>query len=498
MIKSSGKVSVTLLFVVLAAGVGYWLGYGTGQSGQTAGDALKHAGFKALSVAMKQRADRDTERLVLLENPELIDRISEGGAFGGEFSRDAAQNMFSRYHHGAIEDVKDKTSVQKFGEGSWLVRMPIVNAAFFETRDGLVVVDTGMAPAGPALLKAIRSVSQQPIHTIIYTHGHVDHAYGTWPLIEDSPNAEVIAHEALPARFERYIRLRGSLARYMSQPVDQLPQTREDLVWPTRTFADRLELSIGGETFVLQHHRGETDDQLYVWVPGRKVLASADYYQGFLPNAGNGKRVQRYVEDWVTALREMAALEPAIVLPAHGDALTDPEVIQENFQVLVDALDHVVQHTLAGLNAALPRDQIFQSVALPEHLANHPSLNVQYVTPADISKMLIKQYAGWWDDVPSNWSPAPLSEQGQKISELAGGIDKLAAEAVELSKSNVWLACHLADWAWEADRHNPSVQSAVIAVYKARILHPESNTQEILEYVRRMGEARALQLATEG
>ncbi len=497
MSRISGKVSVTLLCIVIAAGVGYWLGYGTGQSGSSAATALKHAGFKALSVAMKQSSDRDAERLVLVENPELIDRISEGGAFGGEFSRDAAQNMFGRHHHGAIEDVKDKTSVHEFGEGSWLVRMPIVNAVFFETSDGLVVVDTGMAPAGPALLKAIRSVSQQPIHTIIYTHGHVDHAYGTWPLIEDSPNAEVIAHDALPARFERYIRLRGSLARYMSQPVDQLPQSREDLVWPTRTFEERLELTIGGETFVLQHHRGETDDQLYVWVPGRKVLASADYYQGFLPNAGNGKRVQRYVEDWVTALREMAALEPAIVLPAHGEAITDPARIQENFHVLADALDHIVQHTLAGLNAALPREQIFQSVELPERLANHPSLNVQYVTPADISKMLIKQYAGWWDDVPSNWSPAPLSEQGQKIAELAGGIESLAAQAIELSSSDVRLACHLVDWAWEADRHNPAVQAAVIAVYKARILHPDSNTQEILEYLRRMGEARALQLASE-
>lgn len=478
------------LSLLAASGTGYWLG----QSEQAPSATIKHSGLRALSVAAAYSGEVDPEHLVMLENPELIDRISEGGAFGGEFSRDAAQNMFGRHHRDAIADVKSKTTIKEYAPRSWLVRMPIVNAVFFETSDGLVVVDTGMAPAGPALLQAIRSVSDQPIHTIIYTHGHVDHAYGTWALIEDSPNAQVIAHEALSQRFERYIRLRGSLARYMNQPLEQLPKTEGDLVWPTRTFRDRLELTIGGEAFVLQHHRGETDDQLYVWVPGRKVLASADYYQGFLPNAGNGKRVQRYVEDWVVALREMVALEPAVLLPAHGDAITNTATIKENFTVLADALEHIVKHTVDGLNAALPREDIFQSVKLPAHLANHPTLKVQYVTPADISKMLLKQYTGWWDDVPSNWSPAPLSEQGAKIAQLAGGVEALSAQALELSQSNVRLASHLVDWAWAAERSHPAVQSAVIEVYKQRILHPDSNTQEILEYVRRMGEARALQL----
>jgi glyoxylase-like metal-dependent hydrolase (beta-lactamase superfamily II) len=226
--------------------------------------------------------------------------------------------MFGRTED-AIEDVRKKTSVIEVGPRSYLIRMPIVNAAFFETDEGIVLVDTGMGPAGPAILDAIRSVSDKPIHTIIYTHGHVDHAYGTWAIMEAGETPQIIGHELLEERFNRYIRLRGSLAKYMSQPEEQLPASESDLVWPTRYFSDRLELEIGGETFVLQHHKGETDDQLYVWVPGRGALASADYYQGFLPNAGNGKRYQRHVEEWVVALREMAALEPTILLPAHGE-----------------------------------------------------------------------------------------------------------------------------------------------------------------------------------
>jgi alkyl sulfatase BDS1-like metallo-beta-lactamase superfamily hydrolase len=465
--------------------------------------------FRAAASASRQGNFGDARMNLLLENPDVMSRVMEGGAFGGAFSRHVAQNMFGRNHQPAIDDAKRLTEIEEIAERTWLVRMPIVNAVVFGTDEGLVVVDTGMAPAGPALLQAIRSVSDAPIHTIIYTHGHVDHAYGTWALVADGSKPQIIAHENLPPRFDRYIRLRGSISRYMSQPVEQMPSSEDDLVWPTRTFSDRLELQIGGETFVLQHRKGETDDHLYVWLPGRRVLASADFYQGFLPNAGNGKRVQRYIEEWSRTMVEMAALEPAVVMPAHGEALTDPAVIQENFRVLAEALDYIVNHTIAGLNQGLRKDQVFQSLQLPEHLANHPSLNVQYVSPQDISKMVLKEYTGWWDDVPADWSPAALEDQAAMIVELAGGIDALVArtrtlldvrdlgDGVQAAEVDKKLASHMAEWAWLSHPENPQVQQLVLDAYKARILDPESNTQEMLAFLDRMTEARQRQLDSE-
>lgn len=477
------------------------------------GEQIKQSGkqmaFKAAATAAR-RADLGDARInLLLENPEVMKRIASGGAFGGAFSRQVAQNMFGRNHEAAIEDAKRLTRIEEVADRTWLVRMPIVNAVVFGTDEGLVVVDTGMAPAGPALLEAIRSVSDAPIHTIIYTHGHVDHAYGTWALVEDGSKPQIIAHENLPLRFDRYIRLRGSIAQYMSQPLDQLPSSKDDLVWPTRTFRDRLELDIGGETFVLQHRKGETDDHLYVWLPGRRVLASADFYQGFLPNAGNGKRVQRYVEEWARTMVEMAALEPAVVMPAHGEPLTDSALIQENFLVLAEALDYIVDHTIAGLNQGLRKDQVFQSLQLPEHLANHPSLAVQYVSPQDISKMVIRNYTGWWDDLPSDWSPAAQEDQAAMIVELAGGIDPLIERArgmlevrdfgdgLHTAEVNLKLASHLAEWAWLSHPENPGAQQLVLDAFKARILDPESNTQEMLAYLDRMIETRQRQLDAE-
>lgn len=435
----------------------------------------------------------EVREMLLLEYPSLIRAIMRGGAFGGEFSPRVGTHMFSRDPE-AIADALELTRIEELAPRTWLIHLPIVNAVLFETDEGLVLVDTGMAPGGPALLKAMRSVSDKPLHTVIYTHAHVDHAYGTWALLEAGETPAIIAQEGAVTRFERYLRLRGSLAKYMDQPLETLPATREEIAWPTRTFKDRLELVIGGETFVLQHHKGETDDQLYVWVPGRKALASADYYQGFLPNAGNGKRVQRHVEEWIVALREMAALKPEILLPAHGKGITEPELIQENLRVLAEALQSIFDQTIAGLNAGMRQDQVYQSVALPEHLANHPSLKVQYVTVQDISKMIIRRYTGWWDDIPSHWSPAPLEVEAQEIVRLAGGIEPLLARIQELMKTDIQLACHFADWAYLAEPENPAVQDMVIEVYRARIVDPASNTQEMLTYLKQMVDARSRQL----
>ncbi|MEL7208511.1 MAG: MBL fold metallo-hydrolase, partial [Actinomycetota bacterium] len=122
---------------------------------------------------------RSEVRMGLVASDEaLMNAIMGGGAFGGAYSAAVAQNMYDPNHEEAIADAKRLVEVIEVTDRSWLVRLPIVNAAVFETDEGLVVVDTGMAPGGPAILQAIRTVSDAPIHTIIYTHAHVDHCMG--------------------------------------------------------------------------------------------------------------------------------------------------------------------------------------------------------------------------------------------------------------------------------------------------------------------------------
>lgn len=431
----------------------------------------------------------NTHLQVILENPEIVDVIVSGGSFGGEYSPAVAANMFGR-EPVAVDGARETTRAVEVADRTWMIHMPIVNSVVFETDDGLVVVDTGMAPAGPALRDTLQGISDKPIHTIIYTHAHVDHAFGTWALVEDGSTPEIVAHANADARVERYARTWGTIARLMSQPIENRPTLDgTTYVPPTRVFRNELQLEIGGETFELLHRRGETDDQLYVSVPGRKAVCAADYYQPFLPNAGNGKRVQRYPEEWARALREMIALEPDLLLPAHGEAITDPAEIAAKLAIHAEFLEIIVEHVMAGLEAGVRQDLIVDTLEVPSRLLDHPTLAEKYNSPKDIAKMIIRQYVGWWDEIPSHWGRAPLAEQGTEIVRLAGGIEVLLARVEALLDDDLVMACHLIDWAYLAEPDNPAVLHLTIEVYKQRII-ASTNTQEALAYLEQMVIAR--------
>ena len=470
----------------------YFASDGTGSGLVDAAEELERdARGQAARLAAGASERIDARASLFIEFPDLYPAIKRGGAFGGTWSNAIARDIFAASEQG-IQDAKALGTIEEVAPRTWMIYLPLVNVVVFETDEGLVLVDAGTAAEGPAIAELVASVSSMPIHTIIYTHGHSDHAFGTWALVGDDP--QIVATDALVARFDRYRKLRGSVARYLGQPLESMPETKDDMFYPTATFSGTTEIVVGGESFVLRAHRGETDDQLYVWVPSRSVVATADYYQGFLPNAGNGKRVQRHPEEWALALREMASEKPALLLPAHGRPINDPAVIQENLTVLAEVLEVISAQTIEELNKGTRKDLIPTRLAIPERLENHSTLEEKYVSFEDVSKMVIKLYTGWWDDIPSHWTPATFDAQAREIVRLAGGPSNVVSRARALIPVDIVMASHLTDWAWYAFPDDPEVQQLVIDNYHARITSPDANTQEMLAYLDVMAAARARQL----
>ena len=69
----------------------------------------------------------------------------------------------------------------------------------FETQAGLVVVDSGTERLAPGLAAQLRENTQAPVHTAIFTHGHLDHAYGLKSfLVPDQPRPRIVAQRAIP------------------------------------------------------------------------------------------------------------------------------------------------------------------------------------------------------------------------------------------------------------------------------------------------------------
>src|SRR5687768_9114283 len=52
------------------------------------------------------------------------------------------------------------------------------NVTAFTTSAGLVLVDTGSFLLADKTRRVLRGTTQQPVHTAVWTHGHVDHCFG--------------------------------------------------------------------------------------------------------------------------------------------------------------------------------------------------------------------------------------------------------------------------------------------------------------------------------
>jgi glyoxylase-like metal-dependent hydrolase (beta-lactamase superfamily II) len=347
----------------------------------------------------------------------------------------------------------------------------------FDTDDGIVLIDSGAAPAAPKLARQIRQRTEAPVHTAIYTHGHVDHAYGLDRFVlPDQAAPRVIGHAAMAERFERYERTTSHNnainARQFGAtvPRGQFDHFHRPPILPTEYYeTDQHTIEVGGLTFELHHARGETDDHTWVWCPERSVLCTGDLFIWAVPNGGNPQKVQRYPWDWAAALRRMAELGARSLCPGHGGPVVDdPDKVRHMLTSTADYLESIVAQALSALeDGSPPHVDIVHAVVAPE--SPLPWLQPLYDDPEFLVRNVIRHYGGWWTGRPSELKPASRHAVAVEIADLAGGVAVLAARAVQLAEAgDLRLAAHLADYALEADPGDPVAQQVVADVYRRR------------------------------
>jgi alkyl sulfatase BDS1-like metallo-beta-lactamase superfamily hydrolase len=349
------------------------------------------------------------------------------------------------------------------------------NVSAFRTGEGLVLVDTGSAPLAEHVHRTLRTWDTAPLHTAVYSHGHIDHVFGV-PVFEAEAadngweRPQVVAHEALPARFDRYLLTAG-----YNEVVNQRQFSMPDLRWPReyrypdRTYRDALTLQIGGTELQLQHCRGETDDHTYTWLPEQRVLCCGDLFIWASPNAGNPQKVQRYPRDWARGLRAMAELGAELMLPGHGVPVVGADRIRQALTDSAELLEHLHDETVALMNEGARLDDIVHTVRAPQHLLDRPYLRPVYDEPEFVVRNVWRLYGGWWDGDPAHLKPAPAGALAQELAALAGGAERLAERARALADAGeLRLAGHLAELAWRAAPDLPEVAQTRSAVNAQR------------------------------
>ncbi len=365
----------------------------------------------------------------------------------------ALRQLSEQLLSGAVEIDQAQPMAPRFiaepvAAGSYFVSS-FANVSAFDTDDGLVLVDTGSFILAEPTRARLRGITKRPVHTAVWTHGHVDHCFGVELYERDSGRrVHVVAHEAVRRRFERY-----QLTREWNQHINQRQfQTTTpfpgEFRAPDEIYERGLTLVVGGRRFELHHALGETDDHTWVWVPDAGVLCTGDLFIWASPNCGNPQKVQRFPREWAAALRAMDALGPEVLLPGHGVPIWGREAVHRALDDTATFLESLVEQVVALMNTGARLDEILARVQVRPDLLARPYLAPIYDEPEFIIRNLYRLYGGWWDGNPAHLKPAREAALATELATLAGGPGVLATRASRLATDGDFaLACELIELA---------------------------------------------------
>jgi glyoxylase-like metal-dependent hydrolase (beta-lactamase superfamily II) len=288
---------------------------------------------------------------------------------------------------------------RELASGVWVGERPVsyrspvmTNTTVVIGDKGVLVFDAaGLAIQGERLVKKIAELTDRPITHIAISHWHGDHSMGNYKVLEKFPAAEVIAHE-FTARYnaspngekpeprdpkqEAEYRARVEKALATGVRSDGTPVTpqmrafylellehyeflnaeaaRRGVTPPTRTMTDRVVIDLGGRTAELRHIApGNTKGDMFLWLPGEKILATGDIVVRPTPYG-----FYSYPRSWAAVLRELKGYGAKYIVPGHGGVMTDTtylDLLAETMDLVADQVDAAVKagRTLDETRAAM-------------------------------------------------------------------------------------------------------------------------------------------------
>jgi glyoxylase-like metal-dependent hydrolase (beta-lactamase superfamily II) len=195
----------------------------------------------------------------------------------------------------------------------------IANAGFVVTGDGVVVFDALGSPAlADRLIAEIRKRTAEPIKLVVISHYHADHFYGIPALraVGASVWADVRAKAYLSseAARQRVAERRALIGKYLGAGF-KLPL-------PDRWIDHNETFKVGATTLSLYRFGpAHSPEDLGMLVEPDNVLFSGDViYAGRAPFIGPDSDTAH----WLTAIGDVLAIHPRVMVPGHGPASEDP------------------------------------------------------------------------------------------------------------------------------------------------------------------------------
>ncbi len=394
------------------------------------------------------RPDRDIQRI---ENSvDWFESDATGGGAGAQPFREIIDGLWA-------QDIQ-------YGTG---------NALSIRTDDGIVQVDTGIeADHARGMIERLRSVTDEPLFALVYSHGHTAYNHGVEAWLEHAeergdPRPQIVGHRNVLHRYERYRRTQPWLERVTEWqfgfPPDSIVGTHmfEVLVDPDVTYVDDLTLTSGGRTVQLLHCHAETDDGTAVWLPDEGVLYGANATIGSFPNIGSPLRSPRDPRAWADQLESYLQYDAELLIREYGPEIVGAEQVREMLTSVRDALRWLRRETLERMNAGMVIEDVVNDIELPEEYASSPWMPQTYGCAEYVIREVWRIEAGWWDRNITTAHPAPIAEStGAILDAITDKAAVLAAVRGHLERGELQLGLHVVDLLAMAQTDDPAVAEA--------------------------------------
>ena len=354
------------------------------------------------------------------------------------------------------------------GKIHFAIGFGIANSIMVEGEEGNIIIDAADSVyEAEKIYSLFRQKNSNPIKAIIYTHNHGDHTFGAaYYLTTQDEKPRIISHEDTDYYVQRIMGILNPIITSRSTRMFGTTLSEKDLInvgigprlnvsksptgyiKPDLTFDDYLKINIAGIEIELFHAPGETNDQIFVWLPNHKSLMPGDNIYKTFPNLYTIRgTTHRDVKGWINSLDHMKTFNSEFLFPSHTKPIIGQEEIQDALNIYRDAIQYIHDQTIRLMNQGLYPDEIAEAIELPKNIADSPYLYEFYGTVRWSVKSIFNGYLGWFSGNPSELDPLSRKEKALRISKLAGGENALLEELKTAVKDNDM------QWALELSDH---------------------------------------------
>lgn len=312
------------------------------------------------------------------------------------------------------------------------------NATAIIGETSVIMVDALDCPEYAEGLKTeLTKITDKPVKTLIYTHGHPDHRGGAGAFRDTAEEVIAFAPDRpMMKYYDRLGQVLGQRTVYQfgigqtdEEAITQGIGIREgraqgigkyDFLPPTTVYhSETVKREIDGVKMQLTSAVGESDDQMYLWLEDDRVICSGDNYYGCWPNLYAIRGTQyRDIATWIDSLNEILSYDAVALLPGHTRPILGHARIQEQVGTFRDAIEWVLLRTLDCMNQGMTLDETVQTVKLPEKYSSKSYLGEYYGTVEWSVKSIFTGYLGWFDGAPEHLMPVSEAAYSAALLEL--------------------------------------------------------------------------------